>query len=65
MIAVSDSGANIHLAKQAITAIAPVIMSNEMTERLPDGSTMKSSKIVTLHLTDLSKQARKIHIYQK
>ena len=42
--------------------MAPVIISNEIIERLPDRSTMDSSHIVTLHLPGISKQARHIHI---
>ena len=40
MLSISDSGVNIYLAKQATTKMAPVIISNEMTARLQDGSTM-------------------------
>ena len=40
MLSIADSGANIHLAKKATTTMAPVIMSNEMTAILLDGSTM-------------------------
>ena len=58
-------GTNIHLAKQATTTMAPVIMSNDMIVRLPDGSTMDSSHIATLHIPCLSKQARQIHILPK
>ena len=50
MLEISDSGANIQLAKQATTTMAPVIMSNETIERLSDGSTMDSSHIATLHI---------------
>ena len=39
---IADSGANIHLEKQATRTMASVIISNDMTERLPDGSTMDS-----------------------
>ena len=50
MLSMADSGANIHLEKQDTTTMDPVIMSNEMTEILLDGSTMKSSHIATLQL---------------
>ena len=40
MLAIADSGANIQLGKQATTKMAPVIMSTEISVRLPDGSTM-------------------------
>ena len=53
---ITDSGVNIHLAKQAATTMSPVIKSNEITKRLPDGSTMESSHIATLQLSVLSNQ---------
>ena len=65
MLKIAYSGANIHLTKQATTSMAPVIMSNEMTERPPNGITMESSHIATLHLSGLSKKARQIHISPK
>ena len=65
ILEISDSGANIHLAKQATTTMAPVIMSNEMTARIPDGSTTESSHIAKLQIPGLSKQVRHIHIYPK
>ena len=40
--------------------MAPVIISNEMTVRLPYGSTMESSHIVTLNISVLIKQASHI-----
>ena len=43
----------------------PVIMSNEMTERLPYGNTMESSHIRTLQLPGPIKQARQIQILLK
>ena len=51
MLAISDSGANIHLPKQSTTTMDPVIMSNEKTARIPDGSTMEPSDIATLQLS--------------
>ena len=65
MLAIADSGANIHLEKQSKTTMAPVIMSNKMKSRLPDGITMESSHIMTLQLPGLSKQVRQIHIFPK
>ena len=65
MLAIADSDANIHLAKQSTTRMAPVIMSNEMTARLPDGSTMESSHIATLQIPGIIKKARQIHIFPK
>ena len=65
MLAISDSGANIHLAKQATPTMDPVIMENYMKERLPDVSTMESLHMATLQLPGLSKQARHIHVFPK
>ena len=65
MIEIADSGENIHLSKQATTITAPVITSNEMTERLTDGSTIESSHISTIQLSGISKQVRQIHIPPK
>ena len=65
MLAIADSGANIHLSRQATPTMAPVIMYNEMKSRLPDGSTMESAHIETLQLPGLSKLARQIHILPK
>ena len=58
MLAIADSCANINLARQATITMASVIISNEMTAILPDGSTMESSHITTIQLPGLSKQAR-------
>ena len=65
MLAISDSGANIHLQKQATTTMAPVIISNYTTSRLPDVSKMESSHIATLQLPVIRKQSRQIHIEPK
>ena len=43
----------------------PVIISNEMTARLPYGNTMESSHIETLQLLFLIKQGKRIHIFPK
>ena len=64
-LANADSVANIHLEKQATTTMDPVIISNNMTERLPDGSTMDSSHIATFHLPGIRKYASKNKIYPK
>ena len=40
MLAIAESGANIHLAKQATPTMAPIIMENDMKTRLPDVITM-------------------------
>ena len=64
-LAISDSGANTHPEKQATTTMAPVKISNEMTERLPDGITIESSHIPTLYLPGLRKKVRQIHILQE
>ena len=65
MLEIADSGADIHLTKQATTKMAPLIIPNEITARLPYGSAMGSSHIVILQLTGLSKQAIHIHIFPK
>ena len=56
MIEITDSGAKIHLAKQATTKMASVIMSNEITARLPGWVTIESSQIATLQIPGISKQ---------
>ena len=48
MLAIAESGTNIHIAKKTTPTMAPVIMSNDMKARLPAGSTMYSSYIATL-----------------
>ena len=58
MLAIADSGANIHLARQATSTMDPSIMDNEIKARLPDGSTMESTHISTLHLPGLRKLVR-------
>ena len=65
MLEISYPGANIHLAKQATTTMSPVIISNEMTVRLPDSSTKESSQISTLQLSGISKESKQIHISPK
>ena len=65
MLTIEEMGYNIQLAKQATTSMAPIIMSNGMTSRLPDGSTMESSHIATLQLPGLIKQEKQIHIPPK
>ena len=65
MLAIADSGDNIHLSKQATPTMAIVIMENNMKARLLDRSTMESTHIATLHLTGLSKLARQTHIFPK
>ena len=58
ILAITDSGANIHLSKQSTLTMAPVVIENNIKSRLPDGSTMDSTHIATLHLTGLIKQSR-------
>ena len=65
MIAIADSGANIHLARQGTPTISPVMMENEMKARLPNVSTMESTHIATLQIPGLSRIARQIHIFPK
>ena len=45
--------------------MAPVILSNEMTARLPYGITMESSHITTLQIIGLSKQKNQIQTFPK
>ena len=45
--------------------MTPVIMSNNMTENIPYGITMKSSHIETLQLPGLTKKSIQIHIPPK
>ena len=61
MLEIADSGAKMHLLKQANPTMAPLIMANYMKARLPDGSTMKSSYTAALQILGLSKQERQIH----
>ena len=63
MLEITDSRANIHLARQAMPTMAPVMMENYMKERLPDGSTMDYTHIATLQLLGIRKQAIQIHIF--
>ena len=65
MLSTEHSGANIHIENQATPTMDTVVMSNDMTAILPDGSTMGSSHISTLQLTGLSNQARQFHIVPK
>ena len=65
MIAITDSGANIHPAIHATPTMSPVIMNNKMKSIIPDGSSMESTHIETLQLPGLSRIARQIHFNQK
>ena len=65
MLAITDSGANIHLAKQATPTMPPAIMENYMKARLPDGSNMEATHVATLQLPGISKQSWQIHISSK
>ena len=40
----------------------PVIMSKNMTARLPDGITMESSTVTTIQLPVLNREVRQTHI---
>ena len=48
MIAIADSGANIHRARQVTPTMAHVIQENKIKVILPDGSTMESTHIAKL-----------------
>ena len=63
MLQIAYSGENIHLVKQSTTTMATIIMSNEMTSRIPYGIAMESSHISTLQIPGIMKQARQIHIF--
>ena len=65
MLAIKDSGANIHLEKNSPLQMTPVVTENDINARLPDGRTMESTHIETLQLTGLSKQGRNIHIFPR
>ena len=65
MLAIADSGANIHVARQSTPTILPVVTDNKTKARLPDGRAMESTHIATLQLPGLSKLARQIHIFPK
>ena len=58
MVAIAESGANIHLARQSTPAMAPIIMDNKMKERLTYGRTMESTHIGTPNLPGLIRIAR-------
>ena len=65
ILSITDYGANIHLVRQSISTMAPLIMDNEMKVRLSDGSTIDSTHIATLQIPGLRKLARQIHIFPK
>ena len=65
MLSIADSCANIHLERQATHTMDPIIMDNEIKERLPDGIIMESTHIATLQIPGLSKLVRQIHIFPK
>ena len=65
ILEIADSGANIHVAKQATPTMASVIMDNGMKARLPNGIIMESTNIATLQVLGLIKQVRQIHIFPK
>ena len=58
ILAITDSGANTHLARQATPKMDPVIMEYWMKAILPDGITMESTHIATIQIPGLRKQAR-------
>ena len=64
-LAIVESGANINLKNEATPTTTPVIMSNNMTSRLPDGRTTESLHVATLQIPGLTKKYRKMHISQK
>ena len=62
ILAIADSNEIIHLARKVTPTMALVIRDNEIKERLPDGSTMESTHMVTLQLPGISRLTRQIHI---
>ena len=61
-LAIVDSGANMHLAKQATTTMFPVIISNGTTSRLSHGRTLQSLHTATIQIPGQIKQASQIQI---
>ena len=64
-LAITESGANIHIANQATPTMAPVIISKDMTERIPDRITIELSYVATPQLIGMSKTYTQIHINPK
>ena len=58
MLEIVDSGANIHLSKQATPTMAPITMLNGIKARLPELSTVESTPISKLQLPGIIKKAR-------
>ena len=58
----ADSGANIHLENESTKRISPVITSINVTSRIPYGSKMELSHIVTLQIQGLTKKYNQIFI---
>ena len=48
MLEITESGANIHLARKDTPTIAPVIMENDTEARLPDGFTTEFTHVATI-----------------
>ena len=65
MLEITYSYVNTHISKQSTSSMVPVIMSNYVTARIPDGSTTQSSHIETIHLPGISKQAIQIKLLPK
>ena len=62
MLEIVYLGANIYLERQATPTTYPVMMENEMKERISYGSTIELTHIATLQLLGISKLAIPIHI---
>ena len=64
-LTIVDSDKKIHLENEATPTMAPVIMQNIITARLPYVITMESSHVATLQLPGLTKKSRQIQIPPK
>ena len=64
-LAIVESGSNIPLSNKATPRMSPVIIQNNMIERLPHGSTIESSHVATLQLPGITRKSRQVHIYPK
>ena len=64
-LAITDSGANIHIENKITPKIALVIISNNMNARILYGITMGSSHIATLQLPYLTPKAIQLYIFPK
>ena len=64
-LTIVDSDKKIHLENEATPTMAPVIMQNIITARLPYVITMESSHVATLQLPGLTQKSKQVHIFLK